>query len=83
MSYIHKRSFPPANGLPLGMHTVEGIPRTIGRDGQGDLAVWYESTPGEEHKFQVCWTGDELEEGFRLVQSLNFGGLVWHLAVPE
>lgn len=76
---IHKRSF---RGAPLGSHTVGGYARTIGIDGNGDLAVWYEVDPDNVHGYQILWTGQELEEGFTVISTCNTGGFVWHLAVP-
>ena len=78
---IHKRAF-PLGGTPLGVHEVPGHARTIGRDGDGNLAVWYE-TDILEYAFQVLWTGQELVDGFTLIDCFNHQGSVRHLAVPK
>lgn len=79
---IHKRSFPPHEGLPLGVWSVPGFARTIGLDGDGNIAVWYETNKLGVHDFQILWTGQQLEGGYTLIDTFTLSGLVWHLAVP-
>lgn len=81
-SAVHKLSFREDGPLPLGLHDVPGIPRTIGVDGNGDLAVWYEANNISTH-FQILWTGTDLEYEYTLIDTVSLNGLVWHLAVPQ
>lgn len=77
MRKIHK--FSPQG---LGGGEVPGRPRTLGTDGMGKIAVYYET--GEPTPFVLAFTGDDMPEGYGIADTLLYGnGLVYHLLTKE
>lgn len=62
---------------------VKGVPRTLCIDGDGALAMYYESSDEVTCEAMILWTGDPIPENSRVVDSINYKGLVYHLVVKN
>lgn len=64
--------------------TCQGIPRTLGVDPHGDLAVWFEfSEELSVHDFWILPTGAAIPEDHIVRDTVVGHALVWHLVVRD